>query len=257
LSGEFAQFPEFPVDGEGPIPSAWLEQIPKRCLFLEDMHLQPESCRQVNRNFNYLLACYDCPELHALLECCPNLRKAFIIPHHLDMLIYRDYGLPKLFDVLLYGNTDASIYPFRRRLRDLLANSLLRVRIVEDPCYDAFDPDRCGESLVRAINQSWISIATPSRFDYLVAKYFEIGACGSVVAGKMPPQGEAIWRDRHIRLTEEMTDEEITATLTAALLSPDRLRQISEEMRCEIHRNYSLGSYCNRLVSVVQDIMLD
>jgi Glycosyl transferases group 1 len=257
LSGEFAQFPEFPVAGEGPIPAAWFEQIPKRCLFLEDMHLHPESCRQVNRKFNYLLACYDCPELYALRERCPNLRKAFIIPHHLDTAIYRDYGLPKLHDVLLYGNTDASIYPFRRRLHDLLAKSRLRVKIVEDPGYDAFDPDRCGESLARTINQSWISIATPSKFDYLVAKYFEIGACGSVVAGKMPAQGEALWRDRYIRLTEEMTDQEIIGALTAALLSPERLRQTSEEMRREIHQNYSLDCYCNRLVSVVREIILD
>src|SRR5205807_9705725 len=67
--------------------------------------------------------------------------------------------------------------------------------------------------LARIINQSKISIATPPVGDYLVAKYFEISAAGSVVAGKMAAQGRPIWKDHYVQLEEDMSNVEILERL--------------------------------------------
>ena len=256
LVGVFAAFP-LPTDPpEWVVPPGWFHKINRRCVMVED--LWPRSGRELaeflENKYQYLISTYDCDALTQLCKRLPSVRKAYVIPHHIDTELYKDRGLPKIYDVLFYGNTNPERYPFRNRLRRLLAGSRLKVRIIEHPGAHVFDEERCSEELARMINQSEISIATPSAGDYLVAKYFEISAAGSVVAGKMAAQGRHIWKQNYVQLEEDMSDLEILDRLSAALKDKDSLQRKKEFMGQVVRQEYSLDRYVERLTAVLNEI---
>lgn len=236
--------------------SPYLERFSHRCVMLEDMHSKPHEnlYAYLNDTYTDVLATYECAQLAAIRDQCPNIRNAHVIPHHIDTDLYRDRGLPKRYDVLLYGNVHPATYPFRLRLRNLLRQSPFQVKILDDPGSETFDPTCCGESLAKLINQSWISIATPSKHDYLLAKYFEISACGSVLAGKMATQGSTLWRDDYVPLMEDMSDHEIQARIANALLSKDALHNMSRVVGERIRLKYSLDGYADKVAAVMDKI---
>lgn len=256
LVGVFAVFPLRIDPPDWGVPPAWFHKINTCCVMLEDMWPRPDRglAEILGNKYHYVISTYDCDDLAQLCQRLPSVRKAYVIPHHIDTELYKDRGLPKIYDVLFYGNTNPERYPFRVRLRRLLATSHLKVRIIEHPGAHVFDEERCSEGLARIINQSEISIATPPAGDYLVAKYFEISAAGSVVAGKMATQGRSIWKEHYVQLEEDMSDLEILGRLTAALKDRASLRHKSEIMRQVVQREYSLDRYIQRLTEVLQEI---
>lgn len=256
LVGVFAAFPLCTDLPERMVPPAWFHGINTCCVMLEDLRA-PRLSRdfpEVLDKYQYLISTYDCDDLTQLRQRLPSVRKVYAIPHHIDIELYKDRGLPKIYDVLFYGNTNPERYPFRNRLRRLLASSSLKVRFIEHPGARVFDEERCSEALARIINQSEISIATPGAHDYLVAKYFEISAAGSVVAGKMATQGRRIWAENYVQLEEDMSDLEILCRLTSALQDKDSLQRKRDVMCKVIRQEYSLDRYIERLTAVLEEI---
>ena len=257
LVGVFAAFPLRTDPPEWIVPPGWFHRINTCCVMVEDLR-PPRGSRDLaeflENKYQYLISTYDCDGLTQFCKRLPSVRKAYVIPHHIDTELYKDRGLPKTYDVLFYGNTNPERYPFRNRLRRLLASSRLKVRIIEHPGAHVFDEERCSEALARIINQSEISIATPGVGDYLVAKYFEISAAGSVVAGKMANQGRHIWREHYVQLEEDMSDLEILGRLTAALKDKDSLQRKREFMGQVVRQEYSLDRYVERLTAVLKEI---
>ena len=54
-------------------------------------------------------------ETGLIKQSCPNLN-FYHVPHHISNDIYKDYGLEKDIDILMYGNTEIGIYPLRLSL---------------------------------------------------------------------------------------------------------------------------------------------
>jgi hypothetical protein len=240
------------------VPQAWAAQIAKRCVMVEDMRMQPDIAAFLNEyRCQYLLATYECAELAELCARCQFIRRVFVIPHHIDTFLYRRLRLSKIYDVALYGCTQGPYYPFRRRLASLLRASTLRTLVLDHPGRRAFDPEACGESLVRLINQSWMAIATPTASGYLVAKYFEISACGSMVAGSVPAQGLPIWGDCSTLLDESLSDDEILGRIEAALADKETLSRQAAIAHDRVHSEYSLDRYVARLRDVLLEIAAD
>lgn len=256
LVGVFAVFPLRTDPPDWRVPPAWFHKINTCCVMLEDLWSRPDRglAEILGNKYQYLISTYDCDDLAQLCKRLPSVRKTYVIPHHIDTELYKERGLPKIYDVLFYGNTNPERYPFRNRLRRLLASSHLKVRIIEHPGAHVFDAERCSEGLARIINQSEISIATPGAGDYLVAKYFEISAAGSIVAGKMAAQGRPIWKEHYVQLEEDMSNLEILGRLTAALKDKGSLRREGELMRQVVRQEYSLDRYIERLTAVLQEI---
>jgi hypothetical protein len=257
LVGIFATFPLRSDPADWVVPPAWFHKVPACCAMVEDLWPpwpQRDLAEFLADKYQYLISTYDCESLAQLCRRLPSVQKAYVIPHHIDTGLYKERGLPKIYDVLFYGNTNPERYPFRHRMRRLLAGSNLKVRIIEHPGAHVFDDQRCAEGLARTINQSEISIAAPPVGDYLVAKYFEISAAGSVVAGRMPVQGRPIWKDNYVQLEEDMGDEEILRRLVAALKDKASLRHKREVMGRIIRQEYSLDRYVERLMAVMQEI---
>lgn len=258
LVGVFAALRDLTDPPESGVPASWFRSIPRRCVIAEDTRLQDDLAAYLNANeCQYLIGTYDCAELEQLLARCSSVKRTFVIPHHIDTGMYRRIDVPKKYDVLLYGSLDSRFYPFRRRISGILRSAPFAVNIVEYPGRSAFHPQSCGESLVRMINESWICVATPTISDYLVAKYFEISACGSLVAGKMATQGLPIWDGCYLPLSDDMSDSEIVESIGNALRDKEALLRCAMTAHDRIHRDYTLDRYVERLENVISEIATD
>jgi hypothetical protein len=206
-------------------------------------------------NIRHLITCYDCPELRQIQLQRPALN-TYVINLHIDPAIFRDYGLQKEYDVIIYGSLSPAAYPFRNRMCRLLTESrqfnVLHLKIATNGLYDA---DICGEGLARKINQSWLGLVTTSTFDYLVGKYFEIPACRSVVLGNMNEQGRAIFGNNYVHVDDRMTDSEILNIVTEALADRCRLQEYADQMYDMMHTRYTLEENERKLFQVATQIL--
>lgn len=96
-----------------------------------------------------------------------------------------------------------------------------------------------GESLAKEINKSWLTIATKSINNLLLAKYYEIPMFGSVVCGDYPDlEDETFLRDHMVYIDIDMSDEQILSTIKEALKDKKTLLELSE-----ITHEYFLNKY--------------
>lgn len=198
-----------------------------------------------------LITSYECPELREIRRLRPSLQ-TFVIDLHVNTAIFRDYGLPRVHDLIIYGAASREGYPFRYRLSRLLRRKFKVLRFAPDKL--RYNDDICGEGLARKINASWLGLATTEQFDYLVGKYFEIPACRTVVLGNMNAQGRAIFDDHYIHVDDRMTDREIVEIVRSALADKNRLNDIADRMVDVVHGGYSLEDNERKLFEVVEKI---
>jgi hypothetical protein len=185
-------------------------------------------------------------------ERCPAT-KFLWTPHAVNPEVFRDYGLPKDYDVLLYGNVIAHTYPFRARLAMLLNRSDLRFRWLAHPGY--YPPNGlqvpgivAGADLAREINKAWIAISTSSIYRCVMMKYYEIAASGALIAGDMPDEGREIFGKDFLELRPEQTDEELLGAIHQALGDKKKLRARAKAAQKRIVRDYSTDAFAKRLL---------
>lgn len=239
---------------------AAMSRVPKRVLMLHDVHRasfrggQPALRRFIQRWIHYVIFSYPCRATERLLEGCYGLLKTYQLGNHIDMEVFRDYGEERSIEVLLYGQTGGREYPFRRRLAQLLPRTRLVTRVIQAPRDGAGNSAPRNEELSRLINGSWLAIATPTRQNYFVAKYLEIAASRTVVAGKLPREERDAWRHSYVRLEESMSDEEIVRRLESALGNKRRLLEMADRVYGTIRSNYGYDAYARKFRAIMNDI---
>lgn len=157
-----------------------------------------------------------------------------------DKKIHKDYNLEKKYDVLFYGAIYPECYPFRNRLYHLLKKNANTFNIKFLP-FSKRRPEKMvtGIELNKEINQSWLTIATSAISNCLLAKYFEIGLCGSVILGDYPEyESEQYIKQNIIEISRHMSDTEILNIIKNALENKKALREKSENTRKYISENY-------------------
>jgi hypothetical protein len=215
----------------------------------------------IKRYFTDAISLYDNYELDIIKKMCRNKIKFHYIPHHVETYINKDYGLKKIYDVTLYGSCYKGAYPFRHRVSELLKKNRhklpIKINIIPEPGwigkgkYDHIT----GTGLARIINQSYVTIATKSRYDYLLKKYFEISACKSLLVGDMPKTGKPIWKDNYVDINDKLTDQQILNTIVNTVKRLHRGDKVLNKkiltMYDLIHREYTLEKYYNKIYKII------
>jgi len=160
------------------------------------------------------------------------------IPHCASIDLYKDYGEPKIYDLLWLGAV-SNHYPFRQRLLNIV-NSLkevVRVRVVEKR-------ERmngvCLEKYARLINSSKITVTCSSRYKYKLAKYVEIPLCGSLLAADLPLEDKDFISKFALVLDPNWRDEKIKEILIE-MIKNDKER--NERIKIGMHLNLQ---YCSQ-----------
>ncbi|MCA9750230.1 MAG: hypothetical protein KC414_14065 [Romboutsia sp.] len=233
----------------------------KVIMLFEDLHpitflggnkLIFESINKANPDI--MVTHYECSEWDFIKNHITNKQTQTVtIPHHINTEIYKDYNTEKKYDIFFYGCLDPIFYDFRLRLDKLFRRQKrgLNIRFFAHPGHQRYDPQKCDTNLAKMINSAWISIATISKFSYLVGKYFEISACKTVIAGNINEQGRQIWsKDDMIEINNDMTDDEILDILVEALSDKNRLKNMSERMYNKIRDNFNCDQYADKIVKL-------
>lgn len=157
-----------------------------------------------------------------------------------DPNIHKDYELEKKYDILFYGATHQSVYPFRNRLYYILSKNSDKFNVLFLP-YSKKNPEKMTTwiDLYKLISSSWLTISCCLVSEILVAKYFEIGLCGSVICGDYPSQEDELFiKNNMILLDRNMSDSEIISTIQNALSNKNKLKIYSENLKKYISEKY-------------------
>lgn len=204
-------------------------------------------------NIEYLIGICDCPELDLMVKYYSSqIKQFYLMTHHIPENIFYYRGLDKEYDILLYGWSNEIVYPFRHRLRKLIQKLPFRVKIVERTSNITKMP--IENDLAELINKSWIVVTCISNFSYLVRKYFEIGACGSIPCGNINRQGREIFQNNMIEITEYMSDYEISRIISYYLHNKELLMKMSVNIR-NLSIKYNYNTFMKNLLEIKDNII--
>lgn len=235
--------------------------VKTKFFIIQDMHQKTygsieQLCSLLNQyNFNIIFTFYDNTEARLIRKLTPQC-KYFHLPHHIDTNIFKNYNENnniKDIDILLFGSIHPKHYPFRKRLFDLILNNkdkYLNVYLIE---YDSsvFNPSHCESGLAKLLNRSKICIATKSRYDYLVGKYFEISASNCLIAGDIPRDGRDLFKNNILELANTMSDNEIITILDECLNNYSNYTDKIEKIKNTVDTKYNLDVYIERLLNII------
>jgi hypothetical protein len=201
-------------------------------------------------NIGHIISIYDCEELYSLIkysECNYS-----ILSLHIDTNIYRNLNVTRDIDILIYGADFHKVYPLRNKIKNAVKKMNIKYHII--PTFVGYDPEKCDEGLAKLLNRSWLTLCTCSVFDYLVLKYFEASACGSVIIGNMSSQGREIWQDNYIDVPLRSTSKEIKKIIRRALQNKGKLINISNVMSEKITNEYNYEKYTTKLKNICEKV---
>lgn len=207
-------------------------------------------------NINVILTFNNCYESKILKNKTTNC-KYYHLPHFIDTNIFNTTkNHEKEYDIVLYGAIHPVHYPFRKRLFELITHNKEtfnnKVLIIDKP--NVFDPKYCENGLAEILNKTKISIATKSKYNYLVAKYLEIPACNCLVAGDIPSDADKIMQNNIIQLKETMTDAEIIEILKYTINNYDNYKNKITDYQQYIINNYNLDKYITKLEQIIKNM---
>ncbi|XWV26186.1 hypothetical protein QJ857_gp0892 [Tupanvirus soda lake] len=201
-------------------------------------------------NIKYIISIYDCEEFVRLTNYIGC--KSYVLSLHIDTNIFKKLNINRDIDILIYGADYYKIYPLRNKIKNIVKTMNIKYHIIEP--LSGFDKKKCDKGLAMLLNRSWLTLCTGSVFNYLVLKYFEASACGSVVIGNMPKQGEEIWGNNYINISYDWSDEQIKHTILNALSDKAKLQYISTTMSDKIKKYYNYEEYSKKLVKICDSI---
>ena len=179
------------------------------------------------------------------------------LPHHIDETKFKNFNLQKEYDIFIFGNTHKQFYPFRHRLSILLKEIAKKhnLNIVHweegiGKNYFKFNQKISNENLSKAINKSWLTLCTKSKYNFLLGKYFETSFSNSVIVGDMTQDGKEIWGNNFIELENTMSDIQIEEIVVESLKNKESLQMYSNEC-LKIMEKYYLSNYTNNLYNLL------
>ncbi len=225
------------------------------CLYMGDCHEYSyiggiktiaNICKQYN--IDYLWSLYDrnkeINKLKSLLETANTKTKFICINNCIRGDIFRNYKTRKIYDIVLFGNIGRQCYPLRTRLYHLFKTDRFqnnfRIKIIEAG-------DARERKLAKILNQSYLGVATCSKYDYLVKKYFEISGSNCLLLGNMPDQGKPIFRNRYIKLNMEMTNDQIFTILKNTLRDKKKILNMANTNYKIVHNKHLVNQFYKRL----------
>ena len=114
----------------------------------------------------------------------------FSLPLFIDSNVFRDYGLPKIIPISIFGAHFIPEFYNWRAAATMEVQNLFPTLLYTHPGYGdaASHPFAVtGTHYAQLINQSWFSLADTTRLDYVVRKHLEIPASGAVLVAPDSP----------------------------------------------------------------------
>ena len=165
-------------------------------------------------------------------------------PFSVDPEMFKPMDIMKGIDVSLIGNMSSSYYPLRNKVHNVLKDSGFNYHHPSMSIY-------VREQFATHINESKICITGSSSYKYLVQKYYEVTACGTLLMA-----------DRCMDLTEqhfvdglnfvEITADTVYEKVKYYLAKPDEAKEIADLGRVNILRYHTHEIRGNELYGLLK-----
>ena len=210
-------------------------------------------CKLILEKYNIknIISLYDCDEFTRLINFTKC--KPYILNLHVDTKIFTNLNMCRDIDILIYGADYYPMYPRRNTIKNVVKTMNITYHIIDANIFH--NANTCDHGLAKLLNRSWLTLCTCSVYDYLVLKYFEASACGSVVVGNMAQQGKNIWQNNYIDIPNDASNDEIKKIIYDALADKEKLLSISQIMYDKISSEYNYSQYAKKLKNICDDIV--
>ena len=206
----------------------------------------------IKYDIKYTISIYECYENIFLNKYFNNyITKSYLLSHSYNEKIFYNRNNKKIYDILIYGNTNNKIYPFRERLLKICES--MNLNIMEIKHDYTKNKTIVEDELSILINKSWLSISCCLITDYFVRKYLEIISSGSIIIGNINDHGRTIIENTLIEVNDNYSDELIKSIITYYLNNKDLLLYLSMKSNNKI-KDYKYDNYSNNLYNICDSI---
>lgn len=152
-------------------------------------------------------------------------------PFSVDPELYKPMNIPKLYDVSLLGSMASSYYPLRNKIHETLKNQNLNYHYPQLKRY-------FREGFARHINESKICLTGSSSYKYILQKYYEVTACGTLLMADscMDLEYQHFISGHNF---VEITAENVLEKVKYYLAHPDETKKIAAQGRSDILRYHT------------------
>jgi len=193
------------------------------CVIIQEAYDRPKTLRtirEVDAKLVVFTYANEMPQYRDELES--EGRAVVTIPHSGDEGCFMDYRLKKDIDVLVVGNMNREIYPFRVRLANLAWRELrkrgYRVEWIRHPGYVLpSESGIVGEAYARKLNQARLVVTCTSRYKYALAKLVEIPLCFALPVSDVPNDRAEFFEKTTLHVEPWMLDREILSVMENVL----------------------------------------
>ena len=188
--------------------------------------------------------------------------KFYHVPHCGKTAVFKDYKLPKIYDILIGGaiqtknSLDQQHYPLRDRLLSLIDKFPKKYKIHQHkhPGYNHNDSytDKYLIDFAKVINQSRICLTCSGAPKTRFGKYIEIPQCNTGIVGDIPEQDQEDFRKFVIEVNLDMTDQEIINKIIFYLENDHEL-QIKKQEGTKWASQYGQDFYAKKFIESLDD----
>lgn len=232
-----------------------------------------------NHNFNHTnIKNIILPYKHNIIkEQIPNNNVLNFYSRYFDPLIYKDHGLDKKYDILIYGTRNfpykfneknkkiiksiyknincKDFYALRTKLENILIKNKDKYNLkILTNGKNIKQYNITGTDLSKLINQSYLTVCCSSVCDFLFYKHLEIPASNSVILGDYPSDYEEDFKDNIVEVNYNMSEEEILKIIDNALLDKKKLMEKSKRMHDIVHRKHCLKNSITDFTEIIKQM---
>jgi len=246
-----------------------------KCITYNEMYDFPATLKEIEESMADLVVCHHENDMKTYQSYYSNYHgqknkdvRFFHNPHCAEKTIFKDYGLPKKYDILVCGRLNCintlgeSHYPFRDRLAEIIKKIPKKYKCGIHKHPKSFNADSHTDKYLiefaQAINSARICVTCSGLPKTRFGKYVEIPMCNTVLAGDIPNQNQDQFRKFMIELDNSMSDTEIIKRLTY-YLDDDNINKY-EELRSdgyEWSQHFTQEDYARRLIEILRQLQME
>ena len=185
----------------------------------------------------------------------PRISEPRWLPHCIDASVFRPWSTEKHTRILVTGSAGRKTYPLRAAIADTIRRHPRLGRVIDRPPEVQRESQPRGRAYAEQLCSARIATATGAIFQYVVAKYFEIPACGACLLSPILPDLADLGFLPHLHYIPLNADRLILTQLEDALADLNRVACFAECARERVQERHTAEVRARELFTHFEQII--
>ena len=235
-----------------------------KCIRYNEMYDVQWTIKEIMESRSNIVVCHHKNDMEQYEKLLQNFKLFPIhlvnVPHCAEKTVFKDYELPKIYDLLLAGaiNGFTSLgrhYPLRDRMVRIIQkmSNKYKTYFYRHPGYDLEDAhtNKYAIEFAKVINSSKIAITCSGAPNSRFGKYVEIPMCATAIAADLPGEQQDEFSKFLIEINMSMTDEEIINKLEFYLENDEEYNKLVDG-GLKYAENYTQENYAKTFLANIE-----